>query len=181
MILGLITILGIGIIFQVEGINKEGMMVALMSGFLAACFSVINGQLVHKMKSVFISFWELFGAVVFTTIFILAGSELSVLAPSFSLKDWGLILILALVCTNYAMTYVVRVMRYLSPFTVVLSINMEPVYGILLAFFIFGENEKMAPNFYVGALIIMSTVFANAVLKQRRTRHLRKGAGKDNP
>jgi drug/metabolite transporter (DMT)-like permease len=174
LLLGVFTVVGISIIFQVDGINKAGMAVALTSGFLAACFSVLNGKLVHEERSVVISFWELTGAVIATTIFIALGSDIGNLNPDFGWQNWILILILAIVCTNYAMTIAVHVMKYLSPFTVVLSINMEPVYGILLAFLIFGESERMAPSFYLGAVIIMGAVFANVWLKQRRTRLVQK-------
>jgi drug/metabolite transporter (DMT)-like permease len=70
-------------------------------------------------------------------------------------------------CTSYAFIAAVKVMRVLTPYTVMLTTNLEPVYGILLAWFIFGNEEKMNPLFYVGAGIILATVIANGVLKQR--------------
>ena len=81
--------------------------------------------------------------------------------------DWVYLLILAIVCTAYAFIASVKIMRILTPYTVMLTTNLEPVYGILLAWFIFGSEEKMKPMFYVGALIILTTVIANGILKQR--------------
>ncbi len=82
-------------------------------------------------------------------------------------SDWIYLSILAVVCTAYAFIASVKVMKILTPYTVMLTTNLEPVYGILLAWFIFGSEEKMKPMFYVGALIILSTVIANGILKQR--------------
>jgi drug/metabolite transporter (DMT)-like permease len=80
-------------------------------------------------------------------------------------KNWLLILLLASICTAYAFTASVKVMRRLSPYTVMLTTNLEPVYGIVLAFFIIGGKEKMSTEFYVGALIIVITVILNGIIK----------------
>lgn len=82
-----------------------------------------------------------------------------------SLEDFGWLFILASVCTAYAFIASVAVMKHLSPYTVMLTINLEPVYGIILALFIFEEKEKMNPQFYIGATIILLTVILNGVIK----------------
>jgi drug/metabolite transporter (DMT)-like permease len=76
-----------------------------------------------------------------------------------------LLFILASICTAYAFTASVRVMRKLTPYTVMLTTNLEPVYGIVLAYFIIGGKEKMSTEFYIGALIIVITVILNGVIK----------------
>ena len=78
------------------------------------------------------------------------------LLPSWS--DLLYLLLLATVCTAYAHTTQVEVMKHLSAFTVTLTINLEPVYGILMAFFIFGETERMTTGFYAGTLVILLSV-----------------------
>ena len=75
------------------------------------------------------------------------------------------ILILASVCTAYAFTASVEVMKKLSPYTVMLTTNLEPVYGIFLAYFIIGGNEKMSTSFYIGSIIILITVILNGIVK----------------
>jgi drug/metabolite transporter (DMT)-like permease len=74
-------------------------------------------------------------------------------------------LLLASICTAYAFTASVKVMRRLTPYTVMLTTNLEPVYGIVLAYFIIGGKEKMSTEFYIGALIIVITVILNGVIK----------------
>lgn len=82
-----------------------------------------------------------------------------------SLNNWVLLLVLASVCTAYAFTASVKVMQRLTPYTVMLTTNLEPVYGIMLAYFILGGKEKMSTEFYIGALIIVITVILNGVFK----------------
>jgi drug/metabolite transporter (DMT)-like permease len=77
--------------------------------------------------------------------------------------------ILASLCTAYAFIASVKVMRFISPYTVLLTVNLEPIYGVFLAFIIFGESEKMSGMFYIGAAIILLTVVANGILKNRAT------------
>jgi drug/metabolite transporter (DMT)-like permease len=87
--------------------------------------------------------------------------EFFVLKPT----DWLYLIILSSVCTAYAFIASVKVMRYLSPYTVMLTINLEPVYGIILALLIFKEKEQMSTGFYMGAIIIVVTVILNGIIK----------------
>ena len=98
------------------------------------------------------------GVSIFTLIFLFTGkfdAEFFSVSPS----DWGWLLILGLVCTSYAYVGTVKVLRHLSPFTVSISINLEPVYGIILALLIFGESEAMNPAFYFGGGLILVSIF----------------------
>ena len=82
-----------------------------------------------------------------------------------SVSDWTYLFILASICTAYSFIAAVHIMKYISPYTVVLSYNLEPVYGIALAIILFPEKEKMSIEFYIGAAIIVSTVILNGILK----------------
>ena len=167
LIFGLIVIAGLYIIFKVEGDHAHGIGLALISAFLASLFSLLNGQLVKQARPSVISLYELFGGTLFLSLFL--GFNQQFTADFFVLKpsDWIYIFILASVCTAYAFIVSVKIMKFISPYTVMLTINLEPVYGILLAFFILGEDEKMNFGFYLGALVILATVVANGILKYR--------------
>jgi drug/metabolite transporter (DMT)-like permease len=167
MILGLIVVVGIATIFTVESQYKWGILTALSSAFLSALFSVINGVAVKNNSATVITVYELFGGWFALTIFFLFSGDLSASLLPTEGNDLIFILILAVVCTAYPFIESVRIMKKLSPFTVVLTINLEPVYGILMAFFLLGEDEKMSGGFYLGALVILFTVFANAYIKKR--------------
>ncbi|KAA1246486.1 DMT family transporter [Aquimarina sp. RZ0] len=172
VVFGMMVIVGLYIIFNVEGDYFLGIIYAICSAFLSSVFSLINGKIAQQYNSSMISFYELLSGVGFITIYLLGstifGSESQGFSVSFfqlSLSDWGYLLILASVCTAYAFIASVQVMKYLSPYTVMLTINLEPVYGIVLAFLIFGDSEKMNPGFYYGALIILATVILNGIFK----------------
>lgn len=164
---GLLVIVGLYMIFKVETQYVTGMIIALISAFLAAVFSLINGKLVQQHRPSIISFYELGIGVVFLSILLILKGDWSMALVTLPTMDWVYLLILALICTAYAFIASVKIMRVLTPYTVMLTTNLEPVYGILLAWFIFGSEEKMKPMFYVGALVILSTVIANGILKQR--------------
>ncbi|WP_299326318.1 DMT family transporter [uncultured Maribacter sp.] len=164
---GLMVVAGLYLIFKVETEYVYGMIIALISAFLAAVFSLINGKLVQDHKPSVISFYELGVGMVFLSIVLLFKGDFNMSLITLPQMDWVYLIVLALICTAYAFIASVKIMRVLTPYTVMLTTNLEPVYGILLAWFIFGSEEKMKPMFYVGALIILSTVIANGILKQR--------------
>lgn len=169
VLLGLLVIVGLYMIFQAEGDHWTGMILALCSAFLGALFSVINGLLVARYPAMSISFYELLSGVLVISIYLAVsggfGPELFALPSS----DWWYLIVLALVCTTYAFVASIHVMKWLSPYTVMLTINLEPVYGILLALVILGDSEYMKPQFYYGASVILLTVLLNGILKNRRT------------
>ena len=76
--------------------------------------------------------------------------------------------ILSSICTAYAFIVSVNLMKYLTPYTIMLTINLEPIYGIILAVIVFGEKEKMSSQFYIGASIILITVIINRILKNKK-------------
>lgn len=168
VLFGFLVIIGLYLIFRVESKYVYGMGVALISAFLAAVFSLINGKLVKSHKPSIISFYELGIGGLFLSMVLLISGKFTADFFSMSKVDWCYLLILALICTAYAFIASVKIMRVLTPYTVMLTTNLEPVYGILLAWFIFGGEEKMNPLFYVGATLILSTVIANGILKNRK-------------
>lgn len=169
LLMGLIVVAGLYVIFSVEGEYILGIIYALIASFLSALFSVINGLNVKKHEGALISFYQLFFGVVCITIYLLFTGGFSVAFFMLSSSDLMYLFILSSICTAYAFVVSVNIMKYLSPYTVMLSINLEPVYGIILALFIFGEKEKMTSEFYIGAAVIICTVVANGIIKSKKT------------
>lgn len=176
---GTVVIGALYLIFKVEPQYQLGIGLALLSALLSAIFTLINGKFVHDHNATKISFYELLIGTVFITIF-LTFSDLAHLneegvaffsADFFTLPvmDWVYLGVLASVCTAYAFIASVEVMRHLSPYTIMLTINLEPVYGILLAFLVLGDVEQMSTEFYYGAIVILLVVLANGVLKNSKT------------
>ncbi len=167
---GMIIMAGLFIIMQVEVRFLEGIGYALFSVFMGVLFTLFNGKLIQQHDSTVITVYEFFAGFLFVSVYLLFDGKFTPAFFDISGNDWILILILASVCTAYAFTASVHVMRRLSPYTVMLTTNLEPVYGILLAFFIIGESEKMSPSFYIGAGIILTTVILNGIIKNRYNR-----------
>ena len=162
---GLIIIAGLALIMNVEINYLEGMLYALASIILGVLFTLMNGKLIAKHEPSVIAFYEFFAGVFFITIYFLVQQKFTADFFILTTNDWILILILSSVCTAYAFTASVKVMQKLTPYTVMLTTNLEPVYGIILAYFILGGKEKMSFEFYIGALIIVITVILNGIIK----------------
>jgi drug/metabolite transporter (DMT)-like permease len=164
---GLIVVLGLTIIFNVEGKYIEGIVLALISAFLSASFAVINSKFVIDYNPTVISYYELAGGVLFFSVFLLFTSSFNADFFHLSLPDFSYLMILSSVCTAYAFIASTAVMKFLSPYTVMLTINLEPIYGIILAVLIFKDKEQMSTTFYIGAVIILVTVILNGIIKSR--------------
>jgi drug/metabolite transporter (DMT)-like permease len=109
--------------------------------------------------------YEFFAGFLFVTVYLVFENKFKTKFFEISANDFILILLLSSICTAYAFTASIEVMKKLSPYTVMLTTNLEPVYGIFLAFFIIGGTEKMSISFYIGAVIILITVILNGVVK----------------
>ncbi len=177
--LGLMVISGLLVIFQFESGYWLGLSMALFSALLSALFSVFNGRLTMRHNPYQITFYEMGAASLFALLFMPIYAEFltdgQAIQWAWKGNDWFWMLILSGVCTVYAFSASVELMKRLSVFTLNLTINLEPVYGIVLAVLIFGEKEKMTPQFYMGTLIILVSVLIYPVLNYWNKR--RKAAG----
>lgn len=175
VLFGVLVIAGLYLIFDLNSTYTLGIVLALIAAFLSALFSVLNGKLVLKHKASVISFYELLFGVLAISVFLAFTGGFSTEFFQVSAMDWMYLLILASVCTAYAFIGSIYVMRWISPYTVMLTINMEPIYGIILALWILGDAERMDSQFYFGAAIILATVIANGIIKlsiERKRRRL---------
>lgn len=149
-----------------------GIVLGIICSFLSAFFSVSNGKIHTRFPAQKIMFYEMLGGWMVVCLFLpFFGGFPSLLEVSW--KDLGLLILLGSLFTAYPMIESVSLMKFVSPFTLLLNVNLEPVYGIILAFLIFGESEKMTPLFYVATAIMVSAIIVNSLLKMRATRKLR--------
>jgi drug/metabolite transporter (DMT)-like permease len=157
--LGLLAILGIYIIFNFDPQYKTGIIFGIVSAMLAALFPILNWKLLQKHSAETVTLYELSGGFIVLTILLplyLHFSPADYLIPNFS--DWMWLLVLAWLCTVLAFNLSLNALRKISAFTVNLSYNLEPVYGILLAFIVYHENKKLGLSFYIGLALIMLAV-----------------------
>ena len=167
LLLSILVIIAIFLILNSELNYSVGIILGIFSAFFASIFSVLNGLLIKNEKAYKISFYEfLFGVVFISILLIITGRLDDLLIESFFSVNYLYISILGVVCTAYAFIAAVYLLNYITPYSAVLTYNLEPVYGILLALIIFGESEQMSSNFYIGLLLILFSVFLNFYLKK---------------
>ncbi len=170
ILFGVIVIIGVFIITQSEMKYIYGIVLGIISAFLSSLFAVLNGKFLEKYSATAISFYEFISGVAFISIFLLIYYDgFSVEFFQLSDSDYMYLFILASICTAYAFIASVYVMRYISPYTVVLTYNLEPIYGIILAIILFPEKEKMTTQFYYGAAMILGVVIINGILKNKNS------------
>ena len=168
--LALVVCAGLVIIYWSDFSMAFGLSISIVSAIACSLFSIINRQLVTRQSAMFLTTWEMG--------FAFAGSLLAIpLLQHFAMVktthiplpqgwDWLNILFLAWVCTVFAYTVSVELMKKFTAFAMNLTVNMEPVYGILLGLLIFGQKEQMHPPFYGGLLLILLGVFAYPLLEK---------------
>lgn len=165
--LGLLIVPGMALIVGTVGLDLWlGIAVGLLSAFLAALFAVMNKVMIEKAHPLNITFLELGSGWLFISLllplFFLSDNSASFFPAS---SDWLYLFILAFACTTLAYVLALRSLRYISAFASNLTINLEPVYGIALAWLILKENQELSPDFYYGVLLILAAVFSYPLLR----------------
>lgn len=166
LFLGVMVVVGLAVIFRFESQYTTGIILSLFSALFAATFSTFNSMLISKHSAIKIAFWEILSACIAITIYLVIAGDFESALTNMSGYNFSLLLILGVVCTGFAFVAAIEVMKVLSPFTCALAINLEPVYTIFFALWFYGESEYMSLQFYLGAAIILSTLFIEAWIKK---------------
>jgi drug/metabolite transporter (DMT)-like permease len=169
ILLGILVIVALVIIFSVQQAQWLGLLMGIGAGFFGALFSVINGNFTHSHDPKLITAYEMISAGVMTGVVWAFGAWYGTAGYVPVGLDWLWISILALVCTVYAYTETIHLYKVFSVFSINLVITLEPVYGILLAVFIFGSKEMMSTGFYWGTALLVLTVLAHPFLVKKET------------
>jgi drug/metabolite transporter (DMT)-like permease len=167
VIIGLIIVICISLIFNAELKYKEGIIYGILCALFGTIFSVFNGKIFGKTSSGNIIFYEIAGGWLIISLFFIFTGQISSIGE-ISYTDIALVILLASVFTAYPMFESVKLMKFISPFTLILTVNLEPVYGIILAFFIFGASEHMSPVFYGASFVMIASIVVNGIIKSRR-------------
>ena len=170
VVLGIVVMAALVLIFGLEVGYREGIIVATLSALFSAWFNIVNAVLVTRGTALRIGFYEMVGSVVVLGAYLIIMQDLP--PPLWELPSSDIVyhLILGLVCTSFAFVAGIAVMRQLSPFTVVLTVNLEPVYTILIALLIWGAEEKLRTGSYLGIALILACLMVNGWYQKRRSR-----------
>lgn len=160
---GVVAVLGLVFIFNFETRYWEGICWSLSAAFFAATFSSINARLVKKIDPTPMAWVEIGVACICVLIYIIFSADVSFEAQNLNFKNTGLLLILGWVATSFPFIASIGIMRQISPFVCAMAINLEPLYTIVIALFLYGESEYMSSGFYIGGLLILLTTFLGPI------------------
>ena len=163
-----VVIVGVAITLEFSSGYEWGVFLGLISAFFASLFATINGVLVKDHDASNISLVELSFASLVIFLFMAVRGEVGLELIAIDIMDWVYIIILAVVATSFAFIAFTHVMKVFTPFTTTVAINLEPIYSIILAVLIFGEEEIMGVQFYIGATLIIGAIIINTILKEKK-------------
>ena len=168
LVFGLIAVVGLVLIFGIQHENYFAILISLICTLLSVLFSILNGYLIKNHSSFQISFYEILFGLIITSFIILFSDIQFPLLISIKFTDWIYIFILGSLCTAYAFVASTYILKFISPYTMMMSLNLEPIYGIIFSLIIFGEKEYMSIQFYIGAGIIFLGVIGNILYKYKK-------------
>lgn len=162
---GMVIIGAIAMIFKVETQYTLGIIFGILAALTSSFFTVFNGLLVRRIPSSVIAIYELGGGFLALTIYLLITNEFS--SAFFDVKPMGIfwVSVLSVIGTAFPFIASVNLMKKISPYTVTLTVNLETIYGIIIAYILWKKDEAMTPGFYTGTLIILAVIFGNGLLK----------------
>lgn len=167
ILFGLIVIGALLLIFNVETQYTTGILLGIGAALTSSIMAVVNSIMSRKnIDAGVISVYEMIGCWSCISIFLFALEPQTATFSGISGTDWMYLAVLAILCTTIPFIIGVAILKNISPYTMSLTLNLETIYGILFAYFIFTESEKMSATFYIGAAIILVVVFADAYIKK---------------
>lgn len=167
VLIGLVIIGAIALIFSIETRYWLGILLGILAAFTSSLFGVFNSMFAQRLRSGIISFYELSAALLSLSLFILFTGSFT---PAFFQLDSPSIngiLVLSVLCTVFPFIASVNLSKFISPYTIVLTVNLETVYGIIWAILFYDENREVQPSFYIGVFIILGAIFLNSYLRKR--------------
>ena len=172
IILAVIVLIAIGIAMNADFSYVKGYVFGIFAAFLGTLFTILNALYVEKIESEKITSIEMLGGFLFVCLYMFFSNSFSVADLLISWNDILYLSILGGICTSFAFVVSVEVMKFLSPYNVIMAVNLEPVYSILLALVLFGESESMNFSFYLGAVLIISAVSLDGYLNKQEDKKL---------
>ena len=170
IVFGLMVAAALTLIFQVETQYQWGIFLGVMAALTSSIFGVLNGFMVQRgHNGTHISLYEMLGGFLGMTVFVLIAKPW--IGPYFEMSGHDLfyLIILGIAATAVPFLISLSILKTISPYTISLTLNLETLYGIVFAYFIFHEEKQLTGMFYIGAAIILSTVFLNGYMKSRKT------------
>ena len=167
VIFSVMVIIGLSYAMNADTSYFLGYVYGIIAAFLATLFTILNAVFIKKVSATNITTIEMLAGVLLFTVYFGINGTLNMQSLNLTLTDLYYLLVLGGVCTSFAFVVSVEVMKHLSPYSVIMAVNLEPIYSVILALLIFKDSETMTPSFYIGGLIILITVFLDGYLKAK--------------
>jgi len=168
LVMGLVVIIALIYILGTDSENILGYIYGVLAAFFGTMFTLFNAKYINKVSASKITMVEMLSGVIIISAIFVYNNDYTAFTNSISFSDFSYLLILGILCTSMIFVWMTEIMKYISPYSLIMAINMEPIYSIILALIIFGESEYMSTSFYIGSFVIIITVFLESYFKNKQ-------------
>ena len=166
-ILGVVVFVTLFLMLEAETKYTMGYVYGIIASFLGTLFTLYNAKYINRLEASKITMVEMLAGVIIFSILMLLNKEIGINNLKIDINDFVYLLLLGTICTAAVFVWMVEIMKYISPYSLIMAINLEPIYSIVLALIIFSESEHMNLSFYIGASVIILVVFLESYLKNK--------------
>ena len=168
VIMGVVVVLALAFIMGTETKYFWGYFYGIMAALLATLFTLFNAKYINKVGAAKITMIEMLSGVIIISCILFFQQDYTVFTTKISVTDLTYLILLGTLCTAMVFVWLTEIMRHITPYSLIMAINLEPVYSIIFALIIFGDNELMSSSFYLGSCVIIGIVFLDGYLKNRQ-------------
>jgi len=165
--LGIVVFVTLFLMLEAETKYTMGYVYGIIASFLGTLFTLYNAKYINRLEASKITMVEMLAGVIIFSILMLLNKEIGINNLKIDINDFVYLLLLGTICTAAVFVWMVEIMKYISPYSLIMAINLEPIYSIVLALIIFSESEHMNLSFYIGASVIILVVFLESYLKNK--------------
>ena len=166
--MGVIVVAALTFVMGTDTQYLWGYIYGIASALLGTLFTLFNAKYIKEVGAAQITMIEMLAGVLIISILFMFQGDYTVFTSSISINDFYYLVILSVLCTAMVFVWMTEIMRHISPYSLIMAINLEPIYSIILALLIFGNNELMSSSFYFGSSIIIGVVFLEGYLKNKQ-------------
>ena len=168
VIMGIVVVVALAFIMGTETKYILGYFYGIIAALLATLFTLFNAKYINKVGAAKITMIEMLSGVIIISCILFYQQDYTVFTTTISISDLTYLIILGTLCTAMVFVWLTEIMRHITPYSLIMAINLEPVYSIIFALIIFGDNELMSSSFYFGSCVIIGIVFLDGYLKNKQ-------------
>ena len=168
VIMSVLVVLALAFIMGTETKYFWGYFYGIIAALLATLFTLFNAKYINKVEAAKITMIEMLSGVIIISCILFFQQDYTVFTTKISVTDLSYLVILGTLCTAMVFVWLTEIMRHITPYSLIMAINLEPVYSIIFALIIFGDNELMSSSFYLGSCVIIGIVFLDGYIKNRQ-------------